>query len=97
MDPEPNSATRPDLELTPPGSVRVRLFAALADAAGTDRTTVEAATVAQLREVLAARYGQPFSDRLARSRAWVDGEDVAPDAPLAAGVEVALLPPFAGG
>lgn len=77
--------------------IRVRLFAALADAAGVDRLEVEASTVAELRELLAGRYGEPFATRLTRSRAWVDGDDVAADAPLPPGVEVALLPPFAGG
>ncbi len=77
--------------------VHVRLFAALADAAGTDRLTTSAGTVAQLRRELAERFGEPFTTRLSRSRAWVDGEDVDKDAPLPDGVEVALLPPFAGG
>lgn len=78
-------------------TVHVRLFAALAQAAGTDRLTVEASTIAELRASLAQQFGEPFAGRLARSRAWVDGEDHDPDAPLADGVEVALLPPFAGG
>lgn len=77
--------------------IRVRLFAALADAAGTDRVEVEAATVADLRRQLADRFGEPFAARLARSRAWVDGEDADPDERLLDGCEVALLPPFAGG
>lgn len=77
--------------------IRVRLFAALADAAGVDRCEVEAGSMAEVRTVLSDRFGEPFAGRLARSRAWVDGEDVAMDAPLADGVEVALLPPFAGG
>lgn len=78
--------------------VQVRLFAALADAAGTERLTVEdVATLTELRDALSARFGEPFTGRLARSRAWVDGEDLDPASPLADGVEVALLPPFAGG
>ncbi|MFT5223345.1 MAG: molybdopterin converting factor small subunit [Glaciecola sp.] len=78
--------------------IRVRLFAALAEAAGADRLEVDdVASVTELRATLAARFGEPFAGRLARSRAWVDGEDIDPDAPLGGGVEIALLPPFAGG
>ncbi len=77
--------------------IRVRLFAALADAAGIDRVEVEAATVAALRASLAERFGPTFAARLERSRAWVDGDDVDEQAPLPDGAEVALLPPFAGG
>lgn len=80
-------------------SVRVTLFAALRDAAGTGRTDVEADTVSDLIRQLEDRYGEPFTSRLARSRVVVNTHQVPSDSPLALadGDEVVLLPPFSGG
>jgi len=78
-------------------TVKVRLFAALRDAAGTAEITVQAATLAEVRAQLSERFGPTFTARLERSRAWVGGLDVALDHALSDGDEVAILPPFAGG
>lgn len=79
-------------------TVEVRLFAALRDAAGTARTTSEAATVGALLDELSVRYGEPFASRSRRATV-VLGEDPVTDpaTPLADGACVVLLPPFSGG
>lgn len=79
--------------------IEVRLFAALRDAAGTSRTTSDAATVTALLAELRTRFGPRFSERLTVATVIVDGEPVArgADPSLADASEVALLPPFSGG
>lgn len=78
--------------------VTVRAFAALRELVG-DRRQVEAPHVAGLLATLADQHGEEFTRRMQRATVVVDEEVVAPDdtAPLAAGAEVVLLPPFAGG
>lgn len=80
-------------------AVRVRLFAALREAAGTSEDSVAAATLPQLLETLCARYGPTFRARLAVSSVLIDGQHVRRDADIAVpdGSEVALLPPVSGG
>lgn len=77
--------------------VRVRYFAGAAEAAGAREADLEleaGATVAALREVLAARHprlaGMPFA--LAVNRAYATD-----DTPLSEGAEVAVIPPVSGG
>ncbi len=79
--------------------VRVRLFAALRDAAGTTDLTIEAQRLSQLLEMLSARFGEPFTSRLARASIVVDGDPVrsGDDRDLRDAREVVLLPPFSGG
>ena len=75
----------------------LRLFAAAREAAGTDRTVIDAGTI---REVLAEaerRFGAPFSKVLAASRVWCNGEPAEPDHLVTASDEVAVLPPVSGG
>ncbi|MGH2637497.1 MAG: MoaD/ThiS family protein [Actinomycetota bacterium] len=77
--------------------VRVRLFAALRDLAGASEVEVEGATVADVVDGLAARFGERF-DRVARAGSVVvDGERASPDTHLSGGEQVALLPPVSGG
>lgn len=80
-------------------AVRVRLLAALRDAAGTSEIMVEADRLSKLLDLLCARYGEPFTSRLSRASVLVAGEPVPreSDVPLARGDEVVLLPPFSGG
>ncbi len=83
-------------DLTP---VRVRLFAALRDAAGTATTEVAVHRLPQLLAALGDRYGQLFASRLQAASVVIDGVPVArdADADLTAVDEVVLLPPFSGG
>lgn len=80
-------------------AVRVRMFAALRDAAGTAEELVDAAPLAQLLEALCVRHGDTFRRRLAVSSVLIDGSTTPHDAQVevADGAEVALLPPVSGG
>lgn len=77
--------------------VRVRLFAALRDLAGSNVVEAEGATVSEVVAALSARYGERF-ERVARAgTAVVDGERADPQTALTGVEEVALLPPVSGG
>lgn len=79
--------------------IRVRLFAAAAEAAGVDGDLVDADEVTALAAVLRDRYGAEFARVLDRSSFLVDGirVDRGQRFPLAANATVDVLPPFAGG
>ncbi|HWU45368.1 MAG TPA: MoaD/ThiS family protein [Humibacter sp.] len=82
---------------------RVRLFAAAAEAAGTDTVTLTTTpdgappTLAGLREQLAERFGDDFTQVLQRCAVLVDGARLADDEPVPTDATVDVLPPFAGG
>lgn len=77
--------------------VRVRLFAALRELAGSGQVEAEGSTVAEVVATLSSRYGERF-ERVARAGSVVvDGERADPSTPLSGGQEVALLPPVSGG
>jgi molybdopterin synthase sulfur carrier subunit len=80
-------------------TVRLRLFAAAREAAGTSTIEIDAATVGEVLAVARERFGAEFAAVLAGSRVWIDGDEpAAGDAtPVAAGSEVAVLPPVSGG
>lgn len=79
---------------------RVRLFAALRDAAGGAVVDVDATTVAGMLDELGDRFGDVMVRRLRAAIVVVDGDtvprgDTVRD--LAAADEVVVMPPFAGG
>lgn len=77
-------------------SVTARLFAAAAEAVGSHTLTVEAPTVAALREALGARGDSAAS--VIRQCAVLEGGVRRDDAhALAEGALVDVMPPFAGG
>lgn len=79
--------------------VRVRYFAAAADATGREEETIAlpvAATVGGLRAALLERYGEPMERVLRTGSFLVDGV-VSRDDARALGDRVDVLPPFAGG
>lgn len=77
--------------------IRVRLFAALRDLAGSSEVDVDAETVGDVLEVLAERFGARF-DAIARAGSTVvDGERATADTRVRDAAEVALLPPVSGG
>lgn len=80
-------------------AVRVRLFAAVREAAGTSETTAEAGLLPAVLDELRARYAEPFPTRLAVCTILVDGSPTSADAPVEVrdGAEVVVLPPFSGG
>ena len=80
-------------------AVRIRLFAALREAAATSETAIDPGPLPQVLAQLEDRYGEPFSSRLQVASVLVDGDPVArnADVEVPEGAEVALLPPFSGG
>lgn len=80
-------------------AVRVRLFAAVRDAAGTGETSVPSGSLPALLDELRQRYGEPFTSRLAVCSVLVDGSATPLDAEVEVpdGAELALLPPVSGG
>lgn len=80
-------------------AVRVRMFAALREAAGESETMVDPGLLPELLNTLRARYGERFANRLALCSVLVDGSNVAPHAEVNVpdGAELALLPPVSGG
>jgi sulfur-carrier protein len=78
--------------------VRVRLFAALREAAGVAEVEAPAGPLDAILDALGDRFGDHFAAVLGYSSVLVDGErwhDRA--APVPDGAELALLPPFSGG
>ena len=79
--------------------VTVRYFAAAAEAAGSEEERIELpddATVGDLRDALATRYGAAMQRVLQNGSFLVDGS-VQRDPATALGAAVDILPPFAGG
>jgi molybdopterin synthase sulfur carrier subunit len=75
--------------------VTVRYWAGAKRAAGLDHELLAAATVGELRAVLAAR---PALTRLTTVASFlVDGQRAVDTTALTEGAEVDVLPPFAGG
>lgn len=79
--------------------VRVRLFAALRDAAGVAEEQVDPGPLNELLEQLCGRHGEVFRRRLAISTVLLDGSACGHDAAIDVhdGAELALLPPVSGG
>jgi sulfur-carrier protein len=78
--------------------VRIRLFAALREAAGVAEVEVPAGPLGAVLDGLGERYGERFTAVLGYSSVLVDGERWHdPKASVPDGAELALLPPFSGG
>jgi molybdopterin synthase sulfur carrier subunit len=78
--------------------VRVRLFAALREAAGTSELTVEPGRLGEILDGLSAKFGTRFANVLGYASVLVDGERLRDrDTEVPDGAELALLPPFSGG
>ncbi|CAO5176689.1 sulfur-carrier protein [Frankia sp. AiPs1] len=81
--------------------VTVRYWAAARAAAGTTEETLDAATLAELRETIAARHGATLARLLERCSYLVDEQPAGRRDPaalaLAPGAVIEVLPPFAGG
>lgn len=76
----------------------MRYFAGARAAAGTAEEQVEAATLGELRSILAQRHGGVLERVLVSASFLVDGLSVQdPAYELADGGTVDVLPPFAGG
>jgi MoaD family protein len=79
--------------------MRIVLFAALRELAGTSRLDLEMSppTVGQLLEHLGNAFGPEFARIASIGSVVVDGETAGPDRALSSGDEVAILPPVSGG
>ncbi len=78
--------------------VRIRLFAALREAAGVPELELPPGPLQGILEELGDRFGPRFAAVLGYSSVLVDGERWRdPAAPVPDGAELALLPPFSGG
>jgi molybdopterin synthase sulfur carrier subunit len=78
--------------------VRVRMFAALREAAGVSEVAEPPGQLGDILARLEDRYGERFSAVLATASVLVDGGRCGdPAAEVADGGEIALLPPFSGG
>ena len=75
----------------------LRLFAAAREAAGTGREVIDEATVGEVLDAAAVRFGEGFAAVLAGSRVWLNGEPADRGAAVTAADEVAVLPPVSGG
>jgi molybdopterin converting factor small subunit len=75
--------------------IRVRYFAAAAEATGRDEERLTAATVGELRDTLLTSY-PALAPVLAKGSFLVDGV-VTRDPARALGARVDVLPPFSGG
>jgi len=80
-------------------AVRVRMFAALREAAGTGEAEIDPGPLPDVLAVLCHTYGEPFASRLAVCTVLLDGSAVRPNEPVMVvdGAELALLPPASGG
>lgn len=80
-------------------AVRVRLFAALRDAAGTAEEQVAPGRLPDVLDELCRRHGELFCNRLSASAVLLDGDTVHPadEIDVPDGSELALLPPVSGG
>jgi molybdopterin synthase sulfur carrier subunit len=78
--------------------VRIRLFAALREAAGVPEVQAPAGPLEGILAGLGDRFGDRFAAVLEYSSVLVDGERWHdPAAVVPDGAELALLPPFSGG
>jgi molybdopterin synthase sulfur carrier subunit len=78
--------------------VRIRLFAALREAAGVAEVEAPPAPLQAILDELGDRFGDRFAAVLGYSSVLVDGERWRdPSTPVPDGAELALLPPFSGG
>ena len=93
--PSPRADAEPGTLEIVSASVRVRYWAGAQRAAGRESERVEAATVGEVRELLAHR---PQLARISEVASFlVDGQQAGDSTALHDGAEVDVLPPFAGG
>lgn len=77
--------------------MKVRLFAALRELAGSSEVEADGRTAGDVVDALSGRFGDRFAQIAAVGSLVVNGERATRETLLAAGDEVALLPPVSGG
>ena len=98
MSHPPSTSTAPLALSARAGMVRVGLFAGMAEAVGCRMVEIAwtGGTAAALRQRLAEEF-PAVAALVARSAVAVGDAYVTDDAPVPAGVEVAIIPPVSGG
>jgi molybdopterin converting factor small subunit len=76
---------------------RLRLFGPAREAAGTASITLPGQSVAAVITAAKEQFGDAFSEVLAVSNIWLNGEPVSPDTRVDDDDEVAVIPPVSGG
>jgi molybdopterin converting factor small subunit len=76
---------------------RLRLFGPAREAAGTASITLAGDSVLAIIAAAEAEFGRPFSQVVAVSNIWLNGEPVDPDTSVEDDDEVAVIPPVSGG
>lgn len=77
--------------------VAIRLFASAREAAGTGADELPGATVGDVLDAAAVRYGDAFVAELAICRIWRNGEPTERGEAVGDADELAVLPPVSGG
>lgn len=75
----------------------LRLFASVREAVGERSVTIEGATVGEVIDNAAEKFGEHFTALVPTCRVWVNGEPAHAATALGPTDEVALLPPVSGG
>jgi molybdopterin converting factor small subunit len=75
----------------------LRLFANLRESAGTDRVSIDAATVGEILDEANEQFGDLFRTGAQSAGVWVNGEPAEASTGITSGDEVALIPPVSGG
>jgi molybdopterin converting factor small subunit len=76
---------------------RLRLFGPARQAAGTGAITLPGQSVGAIIAAAEAQFGETFSQVVAISNIWLNGEPIESDAAVHDGDEVAVIPPVSGG
>jgi sulfur-carrier protein len=75
----------------------LRLFGPAREAAGLSCVTLPGQSVSAVIAAAEERFGQPFSEVMAFSQVWLNGDAVGLEASVGDDDEVAVIPPVSGG
>jgi molybdopterin synthase sulfur carrier subunit len=73
------------------------LFGPAREAVGRSSVTLPGESVAAVVGAAQEQFGEPFSQILAVSNVWLNGQAVAPDTRVGDDDEIAVIPPVSGG
>jgi molybdopterin synthase sulfur carrier subunit len=76
---------------------RLRLFGPAREAAGLASVSLPGETVATVIAAAEDKFGSQFSQVVAVSRIWLNGDETAPGTAVNDDDEVAVIPPVSGG
>jgi molybdopterin synthase sulfur carrier subunit len=76
---------------------RLLLFGPAREAAGVSVTTMPGRDVSAVMAAAEEQFGEPFTQILALSKVWLNGDAAEPGTPVTDDDEVAVIPPVSGG